>query len=557
MKSVDIIYTNRSNNKPPQPKQKKCLKFVIIFLTILVVLAVVFILVAKFKYNFFKKDIYQVAKIKRDIDSTEYFLEKKTMTSNLIYSNGESQNSEQIVVTKFVVMITDRLNLENDDYLNTAALIILESKIQIEGKEAQLDSLNIFDDEEMAKFEENQEEAKYPMAIFHFYKNGTLKDIQVPKNSSKDDIYNMEDLISKVSPKLLRNKTEDEISGIQIITKDDKKKKSFTEYESQREYANKYTNSSFKGSKITKAVERDIEDEKLTEVRENTTLYMETQKKEEDTYLDFGIENFNFDVSSEIMAYEMKENKNDKDLIRKVISKQLYEDSEELLKLILEKEKEGQNENIIEKSENTTEKENQLRNLGLLDGKLDFNWTIVEFNVLGIEIKAVYYISLSGGKIKNYLQFQSGSIVVPIGNTNGKNTTGSEKLPSKERVIAKIPILPLVSISLKILPDTSHGLSAGNNYLDINFSGSISAKAGLEFGVGKVAKIEAGVKGNILSGNFIAKIQQNYDGNYKKYIKMEANSGRFEIYAIGYVLGWKVLDKKQEIWKGWSKTWII
>ena len=97
------------------------------------------------------------------------------MTSNLIYSNGESQNSEQIVVTKFVVMITDRLNLENDDYLNTAALIILESKIQIEGKEAQLDSLNIFDDEEMAKFEENQEEAKYPMAIFHFYKNILLE----------------------------------------------------------------------------------------------------------------------------------------------------------------------------------------------------------------------------------------------------------------------------------------------------------------------------------------------------------------------------------------------
>ena len=72
-----------------------------------------------------------------------------------------------------------------------------------------------------------------------------------------------------------------------------------------------------------------------------------------------------------------------------------------------------------------------------------------------------------------------------------------------------------------------------------------------------MAKIEAGVKGNILSGNFIAKIQQNYDGNYKKHIKMEANSGRFEIYAIGYVLWWKVLDKKQEIWKGWSKTWII
>jgi len=87
-------------------------------------------------------------------------------------------------------------------------------------------------------------------------------------------------------------------------------------------------------------VERDIEDGKLTEVRDDTNLFMETQKEENATYLDFGIENFNFDSSSKIMAYEMEEIKNVKELIKKVISLQTFHDSEELMELIYEKEKE-------------------------------------------------------------------------------------------------------------------------------------------------------------------------------------------------------------------------
>ena len=162
-------------------------------------------------------------------------------------------------------MIMDRQYLENEDYLNTAGLIILESKIKMEGKEAALDSLNIFDDEVMKEYEENPESANYPMAIFHFYKNGTLKDIKVPVNSTKDEIQNMVDLIKKVAPKLTRNRTEDENNGIKIKTKEKEKIKSFKEIELQKVYVDKYTNSSIKGSKITNQIERDIENEKLTE----------------------------------------------------------------------------------------------------------------------------------------------------------------------------------------------------------------------------------------------------------------------------------------------------
>ena len=479
MKTVDIKSTNSSINsfeRHERPKKKKCLKIAAIIISIVVVLTVVFILIAKYKYNFFKDEIYKVAEIKRDPDTTEYFIETKTMSSKLAYNTGESRESEQIIDSKFVVMIMDRQNLENDDYLNTAGLIILESKIQMEGKEAELDSLNIFDDEVMKEFEENPENKNYPMAIFHFYKNGTLKDIKVPANT-KDDIQNMVDLIKKVAPKLTRNRTEDENNGIKITTKETDKIKSFNEIELQKEYVDKYTNSSIKGSKITNKIERDIEDEKLTEVRSDTNLYFETEKKKDDTYLDLGLENLKFDVSSKIISYEMKENKNDKDLIKYVINKQSFIDSEELLKSILEKEKEEQKKLIMEEGNynNTLEEKSQLRHLGILDGNFNYKWKIFECNVLGVEIKATYYLNLTNGKVKNTLTFQAGSIVIPIGNNNGKSFNISNRLPSKEYELAKIPLVPLVTISFKIIQDNiTYGLIFANDYLDINFSGGVS-----------------------------------------------------------------------------------
>ena len=559
MKNVDIISSNNSNSSikfdqtsiQQGPKKKsKCMKLVLIILGIVVLLVVVFILVAKFKYNFFKKEIYQVAEIKRDLGTTEYFTETKTMASKMLYSNGQSQETEQIIDSKFVVMITERLNLGNNDYLNTAALIILESKIQMEGKEAELDSLNIFDEEVMKKFENNEENTRYPTAIFHFYENGTLKDIKVPTNSSKDDIENMVDLINEVIPKLIRNKTEDDKKGIQIISQGDKKIKSFKENQPQKEFVNKYTNSSIKGSKITKAVERNVENKKLTKVISNTSLYMETQKKEEDTYLNFGIDNLYFNVSSKILPYEMKANKNDKDLIKKVISKQSYEDSEELLKLILEKE-----EKEKEKEENTGK---EIRNLALSASQFAKEWTVLNFDILGVGIKLVYNTSLIGGKFRNYFKFTSGTTVITLGNVEGRNASVNETLDKKDIELAKISLLSLVTLSFKISYEIKHILIIEKNYdfYDSNITGVVTAKAGIEFGIGNIARIDAGVKGDILKANFTTKIQKNNNGKYdKKYIMLQANSGEFGIYAIGYVLWWKVLDVQLTLWNGWSKTW--
>ena len=204
------------------------------------------------------------------------------------------------------------------------------------------------------------------------------------------------------------------------------------------------------------------------------------------------------------------------------------------------------------------EKQKQLRNLGLSNAQFMYEWTILNFDILGVDIKLVYNIGLSGGKIKNYFTFTSGSNVASIGNTEGKNNNINKTLASKEIEIAKIPLLPLVSFCLKISYEVKYGLFIEKNFdfFDTTISGNIDAKAGLDFGIGNIVRIDAGVKGNLLSADFTGNIQKNSNGNYyKKYIKMKANSGKFEIYAFGYVLWWKVLDVQLTIWNGWTKTW--
>lgn len=104
----------------------------------------------------------------------------------MTYTGGEFDEKEQKIETDFVVIVTDKKSLENNDTLNIAALVILDSKIKIEDKEAPLYSFNIFEEKIVQEFEEEPNGTKNPMAIFHFYKNGTKKDILLPEEMDKD-----------------------------------------------------------------------------------------------------------------------------------------------------------------------------------------------------------------------------------------------------------------------------------------------------------------------------------------------------------------------------------
>ena len=107
-----------------------------------------------YKYNLFSSETYQVASIKRELYSAEYFTETKSIKTKMTFSQGDApEEKEQILETDFVVMITDKKETENKDILNTATLIPLASTVKAEGKEAIADSFNIFDENIVKEFE--------------------------------------------------------------------------------------------------------------------------------------------------------------------------------------------------------------------------------------------------------------------------------------------------------------------------------------------------------------------------------------------------------------------
>lgn len=165
------------NNENPRPSKKKFLKYsIIISLAVLVITTV--LLVGYFKFNWFKSepDEYDIdIKIQSFSNQVNYFTEKKTITSKVVYSSGEVDEKEQLVDTNFIVILTDRNKLNSThrrrraDFINNATLVILDSKVKIENEETELNSFNIFDSHKVSEFESNPNGTKYPMAKFSYF----------------------------------------------------------------------------------------------------------------------------------------------------------------------------------------------------------------------------------------------------------------------------------------------------------------------------------------------------------------------------------------------------
>ena len=410
----------------PEPVQKsrksKYIKIGLLIFASIAIITTVILLVGHYKYGLFEDEVYQVANVKHEIYSTEYFTETKTVKSKLSYSSGELNERVQKITTNFLVTITDKETLPNNEILTKATIVLLQSKAESEGNDVPLSTFDIFNENILKEFENNPNDEKYQMAVFSFYESGAIKDINLPKGMNKEDAQNIIDLINNVVPKLTRNKKEDNENGLEITTRTGKKKKTFVEYQPPKEYIDKYTKSQFKGSKITKTVERDIEDEKITEIRTNTNLFLETQKEDTENYIEFGLKDFYYDTSSVIVATESEENNVDKvNIVKKYVSKLDLIDGEKLIESIMEKEKEEQKKLVEETAEEVPVTPNQLRNLGW-DGKFGWDWQIASSNILGQTVKVIYSISLASGKVKNVLKLVFNSFEVPLGNKDGTST---------------------------------------------------------------------------------------------------------------------------------------
>ena len=545
-------------------KKKKYLIIGGIILGILIILTAIFLLVAHYKYNLFGSEIYKVAEVKRDLNSVEYFTETKTIKTKMAYTSGELEELENKIQTDFAVMLTNK-----EDSLNTANIVLLKSNTRMKDKEASLNSFNIFDENIVKEFEENPDGSKYPLAEFHFFDNGTIYDINLPEQMTKEEAQNMVDLINNVIPKLTRNKTEDENNGIKIKSKAFRTKQSLTEYENPKEFTDKYTNTTFKGSKITKEVEREIENETISEINTNTNLYLETQEeKDNKNYIDFGFKNFYYNSSSKIILRQIqKEQKDIINLVKRLCSKLTLIESEKLIQEKTLKEIEEQNNNtdlnenetLIDTTiinENKTEKNLRLRNLkDIWDNYFSYNWEVTRTNILGQRTYIYYYVGLYYGRITNYLEIRFGSLNIKMGNLNGlyKNKKiGYEK--SKDMPLSKIPLgcLP-VFLTIKVGGSLDFSVYPNTETFKIELGGSIYMKAALEFGIGNVASVEAGIRGDFIRVTFSTTFRKNYDDSfYKDKISLRANAGNVNAYATAKVWIWTVFSAEYEIFKGYT-----
>ena len=561
---------------PSQKSQKK--KYIIIgsivFLSLAIITTVVLLIVYCSKDDA-EEEIYQVTEIKRELYSEEYYTETKTIKSKLSYSSGEFDEKVQKIQKQFMVMITDKEELPENITLSTAILIILKSEIEMEGQQSPLNGFNISDEKVVEEFEKNPSGEKYPMAIFRFYENGTLLDINLPKEMDKENAESIIDLIDNIMPKLIRNRTEDKEKGVEINTRSDRKKKTFSvSGKGQRKNAI-YTSLGgiTKPSKSSYSVERDVENDKITEIRAKNNLYFETQKKEKENDIDFGLKDFYYDTSSVINSTEnIQKDVDYVNFIKRFASKLEFVEGGKLLNSLLEKEKEELNKkaNETEETEETDEteeeekspiSEKQLRNLGDWEGGFGYEWVIASTNILGQECDIFYSISLEDGELVNALNLNiNDKYTISLGNTQGVSSNTKKKANKNEIEIGKIPLgCVAVTLSVKVGCSLDFKINYKNNVFEITLEGSAYASAGVVLGWDKVASIEAGVKGKLLNVEFKTKIGRNDWGVfYKKDISLTAKSGTVTVYAKGKLLFITLFNEEYEIYKGWKTikiTW--
>ena len=299
------------SNKAINSNKRNSIKYILGIILGLALISSAFFIV-DYKFDLFKssKDIYSLdIKIKRAKNLIDFFREKKTIKTKVAYTTGEFNEAEQIINTDFITLITDSKFI-SDTILYNASTIILNSTVKMEKNETELNSFNIFDELVVKEFEKNPNGSKYPLGKFKFFKNGTITQIQLPKDM---DLYNAQiivELINNTVLKWTRSKKEDKDKGVNVKSKqnDDKNNVKVSEIYSTREYFDEYNNIEYKGSKFSKTIEREIKDEKIQNITINTNLNLQTQNKDKDV-VNLGLDKYDLNIQSDISLIYEKEQK--------------------------------------------------------------------------------------------------------------------------------------------------------------------------------------------------------------------------------------------------------
>ena len=508
-------------------KKSKICKIATLIVAGIAIITTTVLLVAHFKYGIFGSKSSQIIEINREANSLEFFSETRNLKIKMTYATGKAVSTEQIIDTDFVILLKEKKEIkEKSTFYNTGYIVILGSKVKANEEEAQLDSFNIFDEKIVKEFESNPDGLKYPIAQFSFYEDGTIIKINLPKDI---DSYNAEKLISLIKdviPKLSINK-EDEENGIEITTKtknkNGKKQKTFSKYDPPKEFRDKYSKTTFKGSKISKLVETDVEDDKISEIRSNTNLHLETEKDGEEEN-GFGIDDLLVNVDTKIVSTKTETEKlDDIKLIERLTQKLTFVDSEELMNSL-------HKTNEIE----IDDEETPMRNLAT-----SWQWALFEDKkFLGTKASAYYVIDLKNNKVVNKIKIKAGSFTASVGNEKGMSQSKSDS--SKDtRGSLLLGTFPIAAYEIRIDIKLSMGLSAGvtvsTKQLKITLSGSVDIKA--ELVVGTLIKFTAGVKGKIIGASFTCAFNKSPLSFSKSGSKINISSGTITGYLTGEIKG--------------------
>ena len=497
------------------PVKSNKIKYAIaIIIGVLITAVVSIILVGHFKFDWFKSETYKIeANIQRSNFKANYFSEEKNMNIKVSFSNGQKEEKEFFISTNFVVILTERKELGKGDFLNTASLVILDSNLKTAEEEIKLTKFQIFDESTIKELESNPDGSKYPMSIFTFHDDGALEDIKLPDNMDKYNADSIVELIKNVIPKLTRNRKEDISNGLEIKEKKNNKVMTIIETQAPRTFE------TFQGSKYSKIVERDIEDNEITDIRVHSSAFF--QNEEEENVDDLGLRDFSYDTHSEINSMVSREEKETAELIQNLAGRFNFISSEKLIENILEKERK---ENEIQEKITDLEKEGtSLRNLG-------FN-----FNV-----DKTFNSKLGSAR------FGNDGVTAEV----SKTWSGNKK-------IFQFIFPPFPAISLNIYAGGSLGFSVkftnvGKTSLQLTLSGSLTASAEVALGAGDFAKVAAGAKGTIINASGSATVTSS--GVTKSF---SISGGKIEAYVTAYIkipfIGKKKLwDKSCTIFNGWS-----
>ena len=545
MSKEEVLNNDYVENEVIQPKNTKKIKIAIALVASLTIIASVTLLVGYFKFNWFKSEIYNIdAKISRNAYQANYFSETKTINTRIGFTSGITQDNEQKIYTNFMVMQKDRKELKNNDFLNTATLVILDTKLENKNELKEINSFNIYNEENIKEFESNPDGAKYPMAVFSFYENGTIADILLPNNMDNYNAQTIIELIESVVPKLTRNRTEDIGNGLEINTLKRNKKKVFVESISPREIPD------FKGSRFVKSIEREIDNEQLTKIKTQANLELKTELEENEN--SFGLKDFKYETKSEIVSTGLKEEKGTAELINKFIEHYTLIKSQDLLEY-LAKNKKDQIIGRYEITEEQLKSDNNLRNLISFDNfNGDATILVTTFNVLNCDIKIQIRYGAKNGEAFGEIIFTANQGKVSFG-SNGITASTTIKTWKGEVPVFTFDFPPMPIIGLSLIAGGSvkiqGSISSEKEQLELSITGSLYAKVEIKAGWDKVASVAAGAKGTIISSSFKGAI--NLSGDLSTSGSLSA--GDITIYVNGKTLGLEVFSYEWKVFDGWSK----